>query len=340
VYDFGDTLLFALSAWRETSWAAFKKTFDEIFSRSLVGENLGDPETVRYERGMAARLLVSLGHCETQFVGGRGRLYVAPPVLVALPSPGLPRVVLCGARSPGTVPALQRASGGVKHAVRIEVMSQSSRSLYAPSRVEAEGVTHESLRQLASIVGVPYASLPPAWTIAEFSGGVGEYCDALAWSPLPELTWERADFDTGLLRFLPPSEESEEMRLSRYQDPARPRFLYRLYKDGLGVEVDAEWGRYAVVREVNVSAVAYDESTGEVAVPQSVPLPPLLARACALCTGYAPRTIPRSAASSDLPGRSRLTVYDGVPPDVLATVAAKAGQAAKVGRLSVERSYV
>jgi hypothetical protein len=98
-------------------------------------------------------------------------------------------------------------------------------------------------------------------------------------------------------------------------------------------------GRYAVLREAGASAVAYDESTGEVAVPQGVPLPPLLARACALCTGYAPRTVPRSVVSSSLTGHSKLTVYGGVPPDVLATVAAKAGQAAKVGRLSVERSY-
>lgn len=339
MHDFGDTLLFALSAWKEASWATFKKAFDEIFSRSLVGENFGDPEAIRYERGRAARLLGALGHCETQFAGGQGRLYVAPPVLVALPSPGLPRAVLCGARSPGTAPALRRASAGVRHATRIEVTSQSSRFPYAPSRVQAEGVTHESLRQLASIMGVSYVSLPSAWTIAQFSGGVGEYCEALDWSPLQELTWERADFDTGLLKFSPPSEESEGMRLSRYQDPVRLRFLYRLYKDGLGAEVDVDWGRYALLREANVSAVAYDGSTAEVAVPQSVPLPPLLARACALCTGYAPRTVPRSAASSDLPGRSKLTVYGGVPPDVLATVAAKAGQAAKVGRLSVERSY-
>ncbi len=339
MFDFGDTLLFALSGWKEASWATFKKAFGDIYSRSLGGENFGDPETVRYERSRAVRILVSLGHCDIQFAEGQGRLYVASPILVALPSPGLPRAVLCGARSPGTVPALRRASAGVRDAVRVEVTSQSSRSPYAPSHVEAEGVTHESLRQLASIMGVPYAPLPSAWTIAEFSGGVDEYCEALDWSPLPELTWERADFDTGLLKFSLPFEESEGMRLSRYQDPTRPRFLYRLYKNGLGVEVDADWGRYAVLREVDVSAVAYDESTGEVAVSQSVPLPPLLARTFALCTGYAPKTVPRSAASSDLPGRSQLTVYGGVPPDVLATVAAKAGQAGKVGQLSIERSH-
>src|SRR5258708_60524 len=107
MYESGDILLFTLSAWRETSWSAFKKAFDEIYRIRLTTEEISDPEPVHFERARALRTLVGLGHCDVES-NGSPSIKVGPPVLAALPYPGLPRAVLCGSRSPSTVRTLQK----------------------------------------------------------------------------------------------------------------------------------------------------------------------------------------------------------------------------------------
>ena len=46
------------------------------------------------------RLLDSLGYCEFDFE--KRKVFMCPPSLVRLPSPGLPKAVLVGARNPST----------------------------------------------------------------------------------------------------------------------------------------------------------------------------------------------------------------------------------------------
>ena len=66
-FDGGDILLYSLSAWRETSWATFKRCFDEVHRRHVVMSNREEQEAAFYYRWRALRLLSSLGHVDVRF---------------------------------------------------------------------------------------------------------------------------------------------------------------------------------------------------------------------------------------------------------------------------------
>ena len=89
------------------------------------------------------------------------------------------------------------------------------------------------------------------------------------------------------------------------------------------------WGRFAVLKSAGKQVLVYDETNGDLAVPESVPLPRLLARGLTLCSGVPP--MPEGGTPSlSSGGKGRRTVYRGVSPDVLRTVAGKLAQTAQV----------
>src|SRR5260370_41837148 len=107
VYEIGDSVLFALSAWGQCSWQKFRRTFDDLHLQSLsVSGQVAVPPGANV-RLNAARTLDSLGHCEVVF-GADGDVLVAPSVLAAEPVAGLPRAVLGGSRSPDTLTVSRR----------------------------------------------------------------------------------------------------------------------------------------------------------------------------------------------------------------------------------------
>jgi hypothetical protein len=90
--------------------------------------------------------------------------------------------------------------------------------------------------------------------------------------------------------------------------------------------VDRDWGRYLILKEARRNVLAYDARHFLLAVPVSAPLPRLLARACTLCSGYAPRNALASGQAVTLPAPCSYEVYSAVPPDIATTVAAKVSQ--------------
>ena len=91
----GDALLFAVAARRVLTWRSFTDVLDVIFvPDARVGAD------VKQVRSAVAALGSSLGHWDVVSDEQGTRVCVAPPILAALPRPGLPTAVLCGARSP------------------------------------------------------------------------------------------------------------------------------------------------------------------------------------------------------------------------------------------------
>ena len=175
MYDGGDILLYSLSAWRETTWASFKKCFDEVHRRHVVTSIREEQETATYYRWRALRLLSSLGHVDVRIEGqGMGiAISVAPPALAVLPGFGLPRAVLCGARSPSTSSDLRRAAALEGAATNIR--SQASLSPYAPARVEVNADSDERIRATAERMGISYLDQPPARIMAQAAASLEEY---------------------------------------------------------------------------------------------------------------------------------------------------------------------
>ena len=325
MYDGGDILLYALSAWRETQWTAFKKCFDEVHRRHVVASHRVERETAGYHRWRALRMLSSLGHVDVRFEGqGRGiSITAAPPALAVLPGVGIRRAVLCGARSPSTTGELRQAAA--LEGAATSVRSQISLSPYAPTRVEVSVDGDERIQAIAQRMGMPYLDQSPAWTMAQASTSLEEYCQDLSWAEEEDLNWHREDFDVFSLRFQPDVKTPNGSRLSRYQDPVTTIWRYRLWRDGQFGEVELDWGKYAVLSAFSKRVLQYDPAKRDVLVPLGTPLPALLARTLGLCSGYAPG-IERRPMLRGLNLHSRFEVFRDVPPSIFRVVASKAGQ--------------
>ena len=308
--DAADRLLFALSWWGSVEWPRFVSAFDELF------QGLDDDQSAQYRRRDAALNLDSLGHCELHFSRGGGRVAVAPPVLATLPLPGLPRAVLCGARSPTTAREALQVSKEFAPDLRIDAVPGDT---LVPSRIEVEAESSELLRRFARKLGVTYADYPPALAVAAASGSLKEHLGSRSWRSGPELNWTRWDFDTLAGRFVPGSAARVEPRLTRYEGGFLGR-RYLLWHYGEYAETDPFWGRYAMFCLADRAVLVYDDIAMRVCVPRDAPLPRLLARALALCSGEA--AVPVDATTSNL-ATTRFRMYAKVPPDVFNTVASK-----------------
>ncbi len=325
MYDGGDILLYALSAWKETTWAAFKKCFDEVHRRHVVASHRVEQETAAYHRWRALRMLSSLGHVDVRFEGqGRGiTIAAAPPALAVLPGIGIRRAVICGARSPSTTGELRQAAA--MEGAATSVRSQISLSPHAPARVEVSADGDERILAIAQRMGIPYLDQPPAWIMAQAATSLETYCQDLSWAEEEDLNWHREDFNVCNLRFQTDVEPSNGSRLSRYQDPVTTIWRYRLWRGGQFGEVEPDWGKYAVLSAVSKRVVQYHPAKRDVLVPLGSPLPALLARALGLCSGYAPG-IERRRMQRGLDLHSRYEVFRDVPPSIFRVVASKAGQ--------------
>lgn len=324
MFDRGDILLFALSAWKETTWSTFKKAFDSLHRVSVGTKNGGEAEPVRFVRARTLRMLLSLGHCDADF-SEAGELIIAPPALVALPQPGLPRAVLCGSRSPGTVSTLQRICRESGQELRIAVQRQELKVPYAPTRVEIQAESHAALERCATTLQITCLNVPPAWLQASAAGSAEEYFAALNWTTQPEINWEREDFNPQQLAFYP-TQINAKLRLSRYKDPIRLQWQHRLIRENMSASIHPDWGRYIILNAESRDVLLYAETTGSVAVPRGASLPSLLARILTLCSGHAAEFVPASLIRPNVGENFGFDLYRNVPPDVFAVVKQKLGQ--------------
>ena len=322
MYDNGDILLFALSAWRQTSWRQFKQSFDEVQRKSATTIGYDPTETATNHRWRALRELSALGHVDLELGPNDIQVHIAPPVLAALPGLGPPRAVLCGARSPNFIEDLQTEAqnAGVKTAIK----PQSAASPYAPARVELRAEDTACIKSVAVKAGTQYAATPPARLLAYVSISLSEYRRKLSWSSDREINWRCEDFDTERLQFRAPSEARPQRRLSRYQNPRTTVWHHRLWQGDYSAEVGLDWGRYAILAMTSQRVLRCSPETRRALAPLGAPLPILLARAFGLCSGHCPTLA--AEVRSDTP-TGRYLGFDDVPPSVFNKVAAKLDQA-------------
>ena len=297
----------------ELSWASFCKMVDEIF---VPDGRLADD--VSHTRSEVASLGDCLGHWDVVSDERGTRICIAPPVLAALPRPGLPGALLCGSRSSDTYQALAsacRAAG-----VTISVTKQDHLNPYAASRVEVVGDSHDRIAAAAATLGIGYQQVPAAWALAEASGSLDRYLTNLRWGSDAELNWIRKDFDPTNLRFarVPSGSDHPPFGLSNYTLPAGWARQDRLWRGQENARVDRSWGRYAVLQELGMLVLRFDPLSGSLAVPKQVPLPKIPARSLALCSGRPP-----AFESGEGLG---CRVYPDVPVSIFEALAGKLGQ--------------
>lgn len=322
--DLGDTLLYALSAKGDLSWRAFRSTFNSLAVHADVSGNVVI-ENSRFSRLATLKCLDELGHCDVAWAGGAARIMVAPPVLAALPLPGLPRAVVCGARAPQTLKDIREHVAGLSVSAAVRAERHTPARGVAPMRIEIMAASADELGDIATSVGISYAPVPPAWQLAELSGSLDEYLSSLQWTEDPEINWPRSDFHAESIGFGEPAEFTGRLRLSRYTDPVGGSRRYYLRNGNLSnVEVEPDWGRFAVLADTGFNVLAYNEDAFTLSVPLYLPLPRLLARALALCSGKPPAL--QCVGASPLLAANPWREYRSVPREVAAVVADKLGQ--------------
>ena len=326
MYSNGDILLFALSAWRQTSWRQFKQCFDELQRKTARTVGYGPTETATGHRWRALRELSALGHIDLELQPDSIKVHVAPPILATLPGLGSPRAVLCGARSPNFIEDLRAESRSAD--VEASIESQADASPYAPTRVELRAEDTAWIKSVADKVGVQYAETTPARLLAQLSISLPDYRRKLLWSNDRELNWQCEDFDAERLQFRVPTETRSSRRLSRYRNPRTTMWHYRLWQGEQSAEVEPDWGRYAILAATTQRVLHYSPVNRNALVPFGAPLPTLLARAFGLCSGLCP-TVAEVAQSDP---RGRYLRFSGVPPSVFNNVAAKLDQATRHAR--------
>jgi len=301
------------------AWTSFKAAVDAIHppGDQPAGE-------MRYARSGAAGVGDSLGHWDiVQDQQNAIRIGAAPAVLARLPWPGLPRAVLCGSRSPETIPEVMAAGTRLGKAT-VHATRQSALHPYAPTRVEVVASADDGLAALAGDLGIRFAIEPPAWGLAQACCTLAAYLASLDWQPDDGLDWARRDFDPDRLAFGPPraSRDGEALRLSTYEHPRGWMRIDRLYREGHVARADRAWGRFAVLASAGAGVLRYDHRNGTVMVPRQVPLPKLPARSLALCSGKPPAVVPGEGLGDHY--------YSGVPQCIFQALVAKLGQQCEV----------
>ena len=317
MFSNGDILLFALSAKRRVSWPVFKQWFDEVHQKGIIEGQGKVDDSVASVRWQALRTMSCLGHIDLHFGQDDIQVVVAPPALAALPSRGVSKAVLCGARSLSTVEKLQEVATAI--GVKIIVGLQMASNPYVPTRVELCAESPAQFHNVAASIGLRYIDFPPARLLARVSISLQEYRRSLAWSTEADLNWRREDYDTDRLRFLPSGETAALIRLSRYQDPTTSIWHYRLWRSGEWAEVELDWGRYAILALSSRRVLKYDLTTRSVCVPYGAPLPALLARSFGLCSGHCSTLFERVSPQA----KQHYYKFKDVPPSVFNAVADK-----------------
>lgn len=319
-----DALLYVLTDHECMSWTAFRGVFDYLDAQ-CGATHFGPFKELRNRRWRTVRALEALAHAEFDF-DGDGAVRVTPSVLARLPQSGLPRAVLTGARSPDAIAQITTVIRAMNGRVQLSVLPQTDVLPLLPRRVTVQAESVDVLATVARTLGVRFEANPPAWVIAQFTGSLENYLETCTWSGRREMNWERTDFDPSRLQFRSGNGANSCRRLSRYRHPARGTTEFVLWHDGSGAQVDPDWGRYAILQALNFSVLTYDAERFVLAVPSGAPLPRLLSRALALCSGFAPRFV----AADRVPGYTRehwgFELYRSVPPQVAEAVASCLGQ--------------
>jgi hypothetical protein len=315
----GDELLAVIAARRELPWRAFREAFDVLHSRALASRSALD-EPVGSLRLRSLRLLSELAHAELPPYEAAAAVAAAPTVLARLPRPGLPRAVLCGSRGLDAANALREACSPFGVDAGVVVTAHPYSGGYPPAAIAVEATDEQVLQRVAERGRIHFVARPPAWSILSASASAADYDRSLRWSADPDPAWPRKDFNQATLTF--GFERGDETpRFSVFQDPITHRQIHRIWRDSASAVADRDWGRWLHLRDRSLHVVLVDAEALALAVPATIPLPRLLARALALFSGLAPRRQPHPDDGSLL-----VDVYAAVPSEAAEVVAAKLAQ--------------
>ena len=329
--DVSSDLLYVLSAHQEMGWRTFKSAFESLHTLTRAGDAEDASEWgSSFALCRTSATLDALGHACFSFED-RDRVYAAPTALALLPRAGLPEAVLCGARSPKTRAELQTICDEMGVTLRWQDQTQRAANPFVPARASVSAPSLDKLKQIAEKLNIRFATSPPAWDLCQVSRSLDDVLATARADSAATLDWRMKTYNVAALRWedtpntAPAKGDLVVYNSARYQ---QRRHYWAENADDLRplVPVDPDWGRYATLRFQQKQVLVYDERSLYLAVPSGAPLPRLLARAAALCSGFAPAPLARKAVDWEHPEKREFAVYECVPPQIAQMIGEKLGQ--------------
>lgn len=298
----------------------FNDMFRHVYFPSL--DKIEEPMEVDVRRRIV-RVLESLGYCEFDFEGRK--VFMCKPSLMLLPFFGLPKVVLTGARSPSLIQKLKESVRNRRNKAVLQYFPYTGADAVIPSTLYIEAINIETIQEIARDVRIACeTSQPSAWVLANISSSLDNIKELLNFESQPELNWKRRVFSKDRLVFSEFERSNEPSYLAEYKDPISKQLHHFLWHYKLVAQVERDWGRYIILEEANLNILLYDEKLQNLAVPITVPLPCILARAVAMCTGIAPFLATTcSKKIGAIPPEYPVQVYSGITKVIAVLVAGK-----------------
>jgi len=301
--------------------------FNDAFNTLIQLQEISNrEEDLNYLRRKTIRFLDSLGHCEFDF--DRRQVFACPPVLVTLPTYGLPVAVLTGARSATIVQKIKGFVKSNRDSISYSIELQRSEHPLLPSALYIEAVNYDYLREAAQTAQIGHhLNQPAAWTLVNFSAGLGDIRNNLSYENRTDLNWKKRAFSIESLKFSWIYNTENLQGLVEYTSPFNQQRLHWIWDGNQAAEVDRDWGRYLILASKGMDVLLYDERRYLLAAPATVPLPHFLARAATLCSGLAPASAKIGEdAIGGLPAGHHVDIYSAVPPAIALMISKKLSQ--------------
>ncbi|MBL7083772.1 MAG: hypothetical protein ISS41_09105 [Candidatus Aminicenantes bacterium] len=318
-----DTLIYAMS----TSGKFKLEQFNDLFRHvSLPASSESEEQIDVNKRQQAVRILDSLGYCEFDF--NSRTVYMCKPALVLLPDFGLPKALLVGARTPRLVGDIKKAVRDRLNKTVLEHVTHSGNNAAIPSAICIQATDKTIIHEVAEQAGIACdVTSPAAWKLAVMSAVLDEIKNAMIFDERTKPGWNKRTFIKKRLMFSSISVDETGQRLTEYRHPVTKQLHHWIWNDSSVAEISRDWGRYIVLADAGCNILMYDEQQFELAVPVTVPLPCLLARAAALCSGIPPSpAISCREKIGGIPPDHPYQVYTGVPPKIAGMIASKLHQ--------------
>lgn len=320
-----ERLLYSISARGKLSFVNFNAVFNTVLSQvhKRSWEDI-DFNNLKYQ---TLRFLDAMGHCDVDF--GNRYIYACPPSLILIPSFGIPKAILTGARDYELVDRLKGFVSENKDSVEFHSIIQNrQRYPLLPSAIYLEAISKDLLEEVALKAGIKSKiDEPAAWDLINFSSDISGISDKTYFELMDEPSWPKRIFSLSNLSFNKYVTTTDAIRLVEYTNPKNQQRLHCLWQDDKAADVDRDWGRFIILQKKKINVLLYDSKRFLFATPSSVPLPRLISRALILCTGLAPsEAVLQGKPVEMLPEYCHLNIYDAVVPSIAEMVSNKLGQ--------------
>jgi len=322
----GNMLLSFLTLKGTATVQEFYVAFEFLYSKFF--ENKNESEELNYSKIKKASLnfFNYLGYLDYEYE--TKLLVVSPPQMIFIPTSEGRKVLLIGGRDASLVNSIIEVSN--KYNLQVEITKQfnSNEDLLLPDAITIKsfGNSKERFGELNLIAFAKELKIEfnPAELVQvglqDFCSDIEEYENDMLAKKETIMTfedWAKYTFNAQSLQLNKAFTETFDKHLTFLEYRLRPwEFYHRLWLNQKCYDVDRNWGKYLILKKLNIHVVL--KGNMKVAIPVGLPLPRLLFEAIMLCSGVAPEL-------TYINGRS-YRIYENIPSMFINNLFQKLGQ--------------